>query len=69
MSSRLLTNSGSSLPIIALVQSNTLARSSMGMPIISAIACRGNSAEIARTKSQRPFSTTWSRMMSARFWR
>ena len=54
---------------MALVQSNTLARSSMGMPIISAMACSGSSAEMPRTKSQRPASTTWSRMMSVRFWR
>ena len=61
--------SGSSRPMNMLVHSKIRARSSTGMPIISAMACRGSSAATSVTKSQRPRSVTWSRIRAVRFWR
>ena len=54
--------SGSSLPIIRLLQSKSLCRSSKGTPISSAMAWSGSSAATSTTKSHEPFAMAASRI-------
>ena len=54
--------SGSSLPIIRLLHSKSLCRSSCGTPSISAITWSGSSAATSTTKSHPPCSITSSRI-------
>ena len=59
-------NSGSSAPIIWLVQSNSLLRSSSGTPSSPAMACSGSSRATCRTKSPAPSCAASAAMRCAR---
>ncbi len=54
--------SGSLLPIMRLLHSKSLCRSSYGTPSISAITCSGSSAATSVTKSQSRCSSAGSRI-------
>ena len=62
--------SGSSAPIMRLLHSKILWRSSLGTPISSAMTSRGSSAAMSTTKSLSPWGRTRSRMpvVSSRMW-
>ena len=62
--------SGSSKPIIWLLQRNTRCRSSIGTPTISTMTWSGSSAAMSATKSQLPRAATASTMLRAisRMW-